>query len=413
MRCRLEPDGAFFPPVRESIEVLDFQSTCGVLWIFRLRAVPFWGRAELLTIRFPRRASAAKYQRLSTLFMVGLILGSSFFALMLVPGAVHATTTVTAFLSGVSPTVESISWTQTQDAVFYYYDVWYSTTSGTGPWTDAAHITSYSQTSFYQNGRTPGGPEWVRVEDTDILGSTYSNVFFVQFPQVATLSDSYSGSTTVQLSWNNHAQYGGLLGFGEYYVYRAVNGGGYSIDTTITNEGIQSFTDSVSLGTTYYYYIETVDVCTNCGGPTYPSPSYSNTVSVTTASNTVTEPIVANFNGVYGGSQQTITISGCSANPSTFPGDGTSHSITMSPSCSFSLSLPSGYQFTGGSGTTTCSSGSCAGYSTSYEATPASTVTQSIMATFNNVNGGSQQTIAISNCSPSPSTFPGDGASLA
>ena len=126
---------------------------------------------------------------------------------------------------------------------------------------------------------------------------------------------------------------------------------------------------------------------------------------------TVTQPIIASFTNTYGGSQQTVTVSGCSPSPSTFPGDGASHSMTMSPSCSFTLSLPSGYQIIGGSGTTTCSSGTCNSYTTSYEATPPSSVTQPIAASFNNVNGGSQQTITVSGCNASPSSFLGDGSS--
>jgi hypothetical protein len=56
---------------------------------------------------------------------------------------------------------------------------------------------------------------------------------------------------------------------------------------------------------------------------------------------TVKQPIEVTFSGVYGGAQQTVSFSdSCSENPSTFPGDGASHSITMSPGCIFSLSLP-------------------------------------------------------------------------
>lgn len=84
----------------------------------------------------------------------------------------------------------------------------------------------------------------------------------------------------------------------------------------------------------------------------------------------VVEPITATFDSTYGGSSQTVTVSGCLATPSTFPGDGVSRDVAMAHSCAFTLSLPSGYQFTGGTGTTTCSSGTCAGYTTSYEATP-------------------------------------------
>ncbi len=138
--------------------------------------------------------------------------------------------------------------------------------------------------------------------------------------------------------------------------------------------------------------------------------NYGSTPPVQVGStSSVTQPITATFNNVNGGSQQIVTISGCSPTPTSFAGDATSHSITMSPSCSFTLSLPSGYQFTGGSGTTTCSSGTCPTYITSYESVPAA-VTQPIVVGFNDVNGPpGARPVTISGCNASPSSFQGDG----
>ena len=126
----------------------------------------------------------------------------------------------------------------------------------------------------------------------------------------------------------------------------------------------------------------------------------------------VTQPIKVTLQNTYGGSAQTVTIGGsCSSSPSTFAGDGSVHSITMNPGCTFTLSIPGGYQITGGTGTTTCASGTCAEYDTTYEVAP---VTQPIGATFVTTYGGTIQTLTIGgSCSPSPSTVAGDGSSYA
>jgi hypothetical protein len=86
---------------------------------------------------------------------------------------------------------------------------------------------------------------------------------------------------------------------------------------------------------------------------------------------TVTQPVTATFVSTYGGSPQTVTITGsCNPFPSTFPGDGNTQNILMFPNCSFDLSLPSGYQFVGTpTGTTTCASGTCTAFTISYQAT--------------------------------------------
>jgi len=84
------------------------------------------------------------------------------------------------------------------------------------------------------------------------------------------------------------------------------------------------------------------------------------------AASTVTQPIKATLLNT-GGTTQTVTVTGsCGQTPSTFSGDGSAHDITMNPTCAFGLSLPSGYIFFGGTGTTSCGSGSCTEYDTTY-----------------------------------------------
>ena len=139
---------------------------------------------------------------------------------------------------------------------------------------------------------------------------------------------------------------------------------------TVTGGGTLQITATPSSGYTF-------------SGWTGAFTSSTNPISVTVNSNlaspdvtanfqqeiiTVTQPIDVAFNGASGGSQQSVTVSGCDASPASLTGNGVTHDITMSPSCGFTLSLPSGYRFIGGTGTTTCSTGSCATYDTSYEA---------------------------------------------
>ncbi|MDG7016645.1 MAG: RHS repeat protein, partial [Nitrososphaerota archaeon] len=121
---------------------------------------------------------------------------------------------------------------------------------------------------------------------------------------------------------------------------------------------------------------------------------------------TVTQPISATFDPSYGGSVQTIMVSGCSPNPSAFTGNGATNNIAMSPSCSFSLSLPGGYHWTTGSSSTTCSSGACSTFSTTYQQ---NSVTQPVTASPTGTLA--QQTVSASGCGASPATFAGDGLS--
>ncbi len=123
---------------------------------------------------------------------------------------------------------------------------------------------------------------------------------------------------------------------------------------------------------------------------------------------TVTQPLTGTLSSTYGGSTQTVTTSGCSAFPSTFSGDNTQHNIAMLPSCVYTLSIPSGYQWTGSSSGTTCSSGTCSSFGYTYEKSP---VTQPINATLvTDEAGGAIQDITLSGCGTNVSNFSGNSA---
>jgi hypothetical protein len=117
----------------------------------------------------------------------------------------------------------------------------------------------------------------------------------------------------------------------------------------------------------------------------------------------VSQPIKATASGVSTG---TISVSGCGASPSTFPGDGAAHDISASPLCSLTLTAPSGDVWSGTRTTTTettCSSATCPQDNLTYEH-----VTQPITATLSGL--GSNVDISVSGCDASPTTFPGNAS---
>jgi len=138
------------------------------------------------------------------------------------------------------------------------------------------------------------------------------------------------------------------------------------------------------------------------GGTLYP---YTSTVGAVFAG-IVTQPITAALSTVYGGSTQAVTVSGCSPSPSTLPGDGGSHNIVMLSGCAYSLTLPTGYQWTTSSSSTSCSSSPCGNFPATYEQSP---VTQPIKAILR--SGGQTQNVYVSGgCNANRTFFAGDGA---
>jgi len=188
-------------------------------------------------------------------------------------------------VAGTDPTTVALSWAESGDLCFDSYDIQEATYSSGGPWTTIATITSASVTAIYISGFTPGATVWFQDVDNSGCGggSATSNVVQPSFPNYATVSYSDTGSSTVQLSWNNNANYGGLLSFDQYLVQEQINSGGFSTVATITSQS--TTTDSVSgvtgldTGTVYQFRVQTTDDCNDCSGGTYPQSSDSNTVT--------------------------------------------------------------------------------------------------------------------------------------
>jgi len=215
---------------------------------------------------------------------------------------VDAATTVQLSVTGISPVAVSFLWSESKDSLFQSYTVQSSAQSG-GPWTNVQIFNTISQTSFFLNGRTFGTTQWFRVEDTDSLGSAYSNTVQVNYPATATLTDSQNGNN-VNLTWNNNATYGGVLGFNSYNILENT-GSGFTQITTINSESQKNDTVSISPLLSYAFEVETIDQCTASGSQPYLSPSYSNSVQIQAA-----QPTVTSFTSTSGGSGTSVTITG-------------------------------------------------------------------------------------------------------
>lgn len=184
--------------------------------------------------------------------------------------------------SGISPTLLSLTWTQSTDAFWTSYEVDYSTSGTGGPWSLLTNITgSSSFNTEWIYDLSPGATwYWREVTWGDFFGyyQSDSNALTTTQPTVATLTFTQPTSTSVQLSWTNGASYGGNISFGEYEVNESVNGGSFSTVATVTQETTHSYTvNGLSTGTGYDFYIATVDVASDAGNG-YDFASDSNSI---------------------------------------------------------------------------------------------------------------------------------------
>lgn len=200
--------------------------------------------------------------------------------------ATHPDATTDAIsVAGTDPTTVALSWAQSGDLCFDSYYIQEATYSSGGPWTTIATVTSASVTAIFVPGFSPGATVWFQDVDNSGCGggSATSNVVQPSFPNYATVSYSDTGSSTVQLAWNNNANYGGLLSFDEYLVQEQINSGGFSTVATITSEssttGSVTGVTGLNTGTVYQFRIQTTDDCNDCSGGSYPQSTYSNTVT--------------------------------------------------------------------------------------------------------------------------------------
>lgn len=190
---------------------------------------------------------------------------------------------------GLGPSTIGLSWTQTSSACFSSYTVQYSTAGSNGPWTTWYSTTDNSQISVYGYGMTPGSTMWYQEVDANCIGgSSTTNQLQVTQPNAASLTYTTPTPSTAQFTWNNNAQYTGLVGFVSYQLMESINGGSYTAATTITAETTTTYTvNGLTAGTGYSFYVNTTDDCTSCS-PNGPSSSNSNVVTFGTP-----QPLVA------------------------------------------------------------------------------------------------------------------------
>lgn len=194
-------------------------------------------------------------------------------------------TTDSISVAGYDPGAVALSWQQSGDWCFTDYRIQDSTGGSSGPWTTVDTITSSGSNAMYWYGFNPGQTLWFRdIDDSGCGGgSATSNVVSVTFASDASVSYVDTSSSTVQLSWNNNAYYGGLLSFASYQVEESINNAGFATLTTITSQGTTTYTvpgiTGLNTGTTYQFRIATTDQCNNCQGGSYPYTTNSNTIT--------------------------------------------------------------------------------------------------------------------------------------
>jgi hypothetical protein len=199
-------------------------------------------------------------------------------------------------VAGYGPGDVALSWQQSGDWCFTDYRLQDSTTGSGGPWTTVDTITSSGSDGLYWYGFNPGETLWFQdIDDSGCGGgSATSNVVSVTFPSYATVTYVDSGPSTVQLSWNNNAHYGGLLSFESYQVEENINNAGFSVLSTITSQSTNTYTvpgvTGLNTGTTYQFRIATTDQCNNCQGGSYPYTTDSNSVTHLTIDAPVATP---------------------------------------------------------------------------------------------------------------------------
>ncbi len=185
---------------------------------------------------------------------------------------------VTLSENGAGPSSISLTWTQSSDLNFKNYSVEFTNASG-GSWTTLAVIITASQTSYYVPRLAPSSTYWWMIVDCGgiPLGCANSNILQFTQPAAATLTYTLPTASSVLLSWNNTAHYGGMVQFGSYSVMESINGGPATMVSNITSVSTTSYTvNGLSSTTSYSFYIVTTDHCSGGGGYT---PTNSNVVT--------------------------------------------------------------------------------------------------------------------------------------
>jgi hypothetical protein len=220
--------------------------------------------------------------------------------------------------AGISPTTISLYWTPSKDSTFSQYVIREADTNQSGflEFETVASIYQPAMTSYYATGETPGATDWWQVYYYNQTGFAKSEVLKVTQPPVASLTYSVQGPSSILLSWNNTAQYGGLLAFYSYQIFQSTTTAGPFVSiATIGDPNIHSYpVDGLISGAEYSFYLNTTDQCVSCGNPSF--SSYESGIVTVVFVGPLSASVAANRSLADVG--QTVSFS-CKANGGTPP----------------------------------------------------------------------------------------------
>jgi PKD repeat protein len=194
-------------------------------------------------------------------------------------GAAPRPAAQTVSVTGASPSLLSLSWSEATVLVFSSYSIDQSTDGAAGPWTTVGTVTTETQLSEGIGELTPGSTSWWEVVANGLSSATSNVVEYTQ-PPAATLTFLQPSGSTAQLNWTNNASYGGDVGFVAYDVYESVDNGAASVVASLPTVATLGYTlTGLVGGSGYSVYVQTTD-CTSCGtGSAVQAGTDSNTVT--------------------------------------------------------------------------------------------------------------------------------------
>ena len=176
--------------------------------------------------------------------------------------SVHAPpSTITVSVSNVKVKNLSLEWTESIDPKFEKYEVFKSTTAGILG-TSIANITNEAVTSLSVTNLSPSTIYYfiVKVWDTEglYMNSTQISVTTAAPPTAVTVSVSDITENSLKLTWTQSSD----SFFAGYEVFQSTTQDALGISiANVTSKTTTSYTVSgLSLGTTYYFTVRTIDI---------------------------------------------------------------------------------------------------------------------------------------------------------
>jgi len=212
-------------------------------------------------------------------FAVFLLLFCFFVGLTPLPAARAASPFILSS-TGRTETTISLIWTQSSDALFYYYDVFMSSVGSNGPWTKVwTSDSTNSHNSVAISGLTPDSTYWFYVEDHGLAVDYNSNTIQASTCTIPLLSVAAQTATTASLTWVDYNTYSPLVPFSGYTIQMSTSSsnGPWLTLTTIANPSQTTYTViGLSIGMFYFRIFDTVG-----GGSSIPAASsFSNVVVI-------------------------------------------------------------------------------------------------------------------------------------